>query len=663
VRIPRYTRGALSAAFPATQTAVSSGSPNVIPFLLGPKPAHITNSIGADINANAQANWPSWFELLTPEQMNNLLREIFKRREINDIAHKSRKEWLDILFALGHAERLGATAACEIAELWSKTSNKFNRADFDRSWRSFDPTRGRGVGTLIYVGERAGLDFDPWRDLANGVPAGSGSKADAGTNTFFKPVRFDATYLEPVPWLVSNMLIRGEITVLAGQGGSAKTAVMICIAVALAAARSSIGPFTICTREGGLRAAILSGEEDPNRISLLVAGACAVQGLSASERAMVRENLMVHDARESGWRLGEPRPDKREEIMPEGQGDALENLQAGFAEHQPDVLMMDTFSTLLALPTENDNSLITGLMNRLGRAARQANCAVMVLHHVPKMTRVAAAEQRGEPTLVRGGTAIVNTARIVHSLTSLPQSESALFDLNGLHPDAIRRLDPVKVNDAPMTAPSYIRLVSIQVMVSDGSRHAVRAVDFIALPHVSSGGISDAHRNLAMKAIDAGAIDDAGARVPLSPNSGGRSNKRDPVEHIAQAFMNAQQGLSENYAKTAARELLKGLLRIGCVVDEEVQVPRYKIGGAPNGTRKVRGLVTRWDLAPWVTATPVNSATALDSPPRPIGAEPNATSNTPAEMVRDALSGLSPAQPSGAPADVPDADQRTGYDA
>jgi hypothetical protein len=442
------------------------------------------------------------------------------------------------------------------------------------------------------------------------LAAAFGASATSAT-PFFLPIPLAQADLHPIPWLVPGLLIRGDITVLAGQGGGAKTALAVAMAVALAAGLRQVGPFAV-NKPAALRGAYISAEEDANRLGLLIAAACSIVALNGTERAQVQRNLVCHDAAASGWRLGEPRPGHREEIAPEAEDRALNQLAAALAG--VDLLILDTLAALLALTNENDNSAATILMRRLGRAARQANCAVMLIHHTPKMTREMAALQRGEVTLIRGGSAIVNTARVVLTITSPTAAEAGQFIMQGLQPDRVRRLEHAKLNDAAPMEPAYFALRSEPVKVHDGSEVAVRAVEFIAPPAVGAAGISDAVRSVVMKAVDAGTVDDHGHKVPLSPG-GGRDNRRDAIPNIARALMNANSGLTEPQAKALAREALKDLRdRIGCVVEQDVQMPQYKAAGQPNGTKPRRGLVARWDLAPWANAFATTATVGASEP-------------------------------------------------
>ena len=626
--IGRFTHAEIEATFPPLAVNVQAAG-----LLAGAMPAAFNGfTYRHDLIAAAQANLPRTgsFDGLPTLSQNDLLRSIAGHPAVIALADLPRADWLRYIFAFAHAAECGATEAHDLALAWSQTSARFNAAHFERDWKSYKPrSDGITVATLLEAARDAGIDLSRWLDppaattvvqpAVHQLAAHLGASAAAGAaqaSPFFAPVPHGQSNLHPVQWLVAALLLRGEITVIAGQGGSAKTALAVLFTVALAAGRPHVGPFTINTRPGGLRVAFISAEEDANRIGLLLAAASGVLRLTAAEHALVQQNLMMHDAKASGWRLGEPPPGPRDSIALEANDRGLIELTAALAQFKPDLLILDTFATLFALPSEIDNSAITILMRRLSRVARSADCAVLVLHHAPKMTRETAAAQRGEATLVRGGGAITNTARVVMTLTSLPADEAGQAVMQGLQPDQVRRFEHSKINDTAPTPAAYLKITSAQVVVSDGSRQAVRAVEFIPPPPAATASVPDSIRNLAMKTIDGGVSDEHGIRLPLSPG-GGRDNQRDAVRAIASAIVGTQPGLAEKHARAVAKEALKELERVGCVAVQDVEVPRYEADGKPHGTNKRKGLVARWDLAPWM-AVPAPSPAMPDSGAAPI---------------------------------------------
>lgn len=594
------TMAEIEAALPPDPVGAARCTSSTAALHGGPPPgvaAVFAGRVWPDMNAAAAAGLPGGFDALAPHEMNRLLSAVLTFAPIAKAADAPRAEWLSLLWALADAEQRGATEGRRLALEWSKQGRTFNQADFDRDWASFRPSR-IGVGTLVGAARKAGFDFAPWF-----YPAPTPVAAAPPPGGFMQPVPFNAADLHPVPWVMPGLLVRGDLTVLAGQGGGAKTVATVNLCVALAAGRTSWGPFKVTSRADGapMRVLIVSGEEDPGRLGLLVQAACSALGLPPAGRANVEANLMVHDARGSGWRLGEPRPREREDMAPEGEDRMRDMLRDALAAQPVDLVVLDTLAGLLALPNENDNTAVTRLLNRLARVVRDSGCAGLLVHHTPKTTREGVAAQRGEATLVRGGGAIVNSARVVWSLTGLPLAETAAFAAGGTKPGDVRRLDPVKMNDCAPPPPAFLEVVGQMVTVADKTRHSIRAVRFLPPPvPASAGGLPTTTLNIVMQAIDAGAMV-GGVRVPLSPG-GGWSNARDAVRHIAQRLRAANPGLAEAHAETVARQALKHLRdALGCVKVQDVPAAKQS-GGKPNGKGTVKGLACRWDLAPWAGA-------------------------------------------------------------
>ena len=451
------------------------------------------------------------------------------------------------------------------------------------------------------------------------VPAVSG---------FFRPVLFDTSHLTRVPWLVHGLAVAGDVSVLAAPGGGAKTVAAVDMLVCVAAGRSSWQGFRITRRPDGQphRGALITAEEALERIALLVAAACQANGLSPAEHAAVAANLVVHDARASGFRIGEPRG-RGEDVCPEAEDRACLELRTALAGMS--LVVLDTLAATFALPNENDNSAATALMRRLGAVMAATGCAAILLHHTPKMTREAAAGQRSEATAVRGAGAFVNSARIVWTITGLPAAEAGLFAIVGANVAALRRLDPVKLNDAPPPDPVFFEVTSERVRIADGSDVPVRAIRAVAQPTAATGAIPAATLNVAMRAIDAGTTIGGVPGVRLSRAATG---DRAAVPRIADALRAANPTLPETHARTAARDVLADLMgRLGCVSETDVGVPKFKGDGSLNGTDRRKGLVTQWHLAPWAAAPagPSSNASAAGAGPATPTSQPLQSPVTP----------------------------------
>ena len=209
-------------------------------------------------------------------------------------------------------------------------------------------------------------------------------------------------------------------------------------------------------------------------------------------------------------------------------------------------------AALLCLTNENDNHVATKLMRRLGKVLASTGCAGILLHHTPKLTKEAAAKQRGEMTLVRGGSAIVASVRVAWTLTGISIEEGAMFAVTGQQADAIRRLDPVKLNDMPPPDPTFLEVFGVSVTIADGSQTSVRAICFTGPPQMSSATVSTAQLNAVMHAIDNGTTLHDTPHVPLSPAKNAKHRRAD--HHIGRALQAADPSLSDGQpARALAR--------------------------------------------------------------------------------------------------------------
>src|SRR5262249_843309 len=79
-----------------------------------------------------------------------------------------REVWLEVVFAVAHAERLGCSDARKLTLEWSRRGASWStEADFETAWTSYKPKPGGiTVGSLLARAAKAGPDLSPWRDPA-----------------------------------------------------------------------------------------------------------------------------------------------------------------------------------------------------------------------------------------------------------------------------------------------------------------------------------------------------------------------------------------------------------------------------------------------------------------------------------------------------------------
>jgi hypothetical protein len=155
----------------------------------------------------------------------------------------------------------------------------------------------------------------------------------------------------PPAWLVENMLVRRELSMIAGAPKAGKSLLAITIARALATRCDVIG-----ARCPQLGRSLILGAEDP-----LHATGARVRGASDAECAAI-------DYRDChGWTL-------------EGEGfDWLESVAADY-----DLIIIDSFRRLFPGVDELSPGQTTRALGRLANLAHRAGTAILVLHHTPK---------------------------------------------------------------------------------------------------------------------------------------------------------------------------------------------------------------------------------------------------------------------------------------
>jgi hypothetical protein len=610
--VPTVTEGQitefLAAIAPIIGTADTKAgglTSNVIALPGTKAPAFLAAGL-PDLNVAAAYQGASWFEQLSPSRMNDLLMAAARSPAFAALADADYATWRDYLFAFHAAGRFGATSAAEAARAWSRsaTARYPGDAEFDRVWRSLKPGR-IGVGTLLHKLQEVGFDLSPWRaDAERQVQV-----APMLLNGFSRPISLLPTDWDMPDWIVPGLLLRGAVTVIAAAGAGSKTTLSVGLCAAMAGGRLGFGPLAIAQPPGGLRTLYVAGEESFGRISMLATSAAKAEALQRAEYRALATGFRVHDALESGFRLGAPLPDSRARSAREDTDGWLAVLRADMEAQRPDLVVIDTGPALLAVPDENDNLAVTALLRPIVRLANAYRCAVLVLLHTPKLNRDDAAARRGDASLVRGGGAWTTTPRAAWTITTVPDSEAVQFIGQVSHIDSVRRLEPAKLNDGKMPAPMFFTTVSVDLKDGHGNPVLGRAIRWLVPPAAATSNTAlDSHKRAALAVAIAGAKDTQGATVPWPAAKTGASAG---YKLIAAALQQHDPALSSRQADSLAKQLIDGFLASGVLTAEPMAIPKYKPDGKPNGTVTRTVLKAHPEKAPWwMAANPMHASTA-----------------------------------------------------
>jgi len=100
---------------------------------------------------------------------------------------------------------------------------------------------------------------------------------------------------------------------------------------------------------------------------------------------------------------------------------------------RPSLIIVDTLSRVLSGAPENDNAIMSQVINSFTNIAKAENSAVLVLHHVNKD---AALSGRGlKAQAARGASAIIDNARFGASMSVMTDDEAKIFADRELHPN------------------------------------------------------------------------------------------------------------------------------------------------------------------------------------------------------------------------------------
>lgn len=248
------------------------------------------------------------------------------------------------------------------------------------------------------------------------------------------------------PWIVPGYIMRGSVSLMAGQGSAGKSSVIKAWAIALVLGRD----FSRFHSRTPLRVMTYNVEDDLHeerrRISATLRqfGATSAQ-LRGALRIIGPENVgtLIERDPQYGYVTNTA---------------AMDELEAMLIEFQPDVLFLDPLAELHT-SEENDNTGLRAVIARFRSLAIKHNIGSVIAHHTRK-----GATTPGDPDAVRGAGAIVGAARVVYTVCSMTEDEAQQC---GVQPALRRlyfRLDSAKSNYAPLDGAEWFQRVPYELL-------------------------------------------------------------------------------------------------------------------------------------------------------------------------------------------------------
>lgn len=226
--------------------------------------------------------------------------------------------------------------------------------------------------------------------------------------TSLEPTAYDWPAIHKIPqreFFSGPAYQKGQVSLTVGPGGLGKSTLCITEAVAMA------GGFSVFGNEPlNLKVWYLSAEDDKEEMDRRIAAACEALHADRSTNLHVDcvEKGQIQIANSDGLNTG-----------------LIENLIAEIRDKKMKVVFVDPFICTHDV-SENDNSKIDKVARAWKRIAREAECAIHIVHHQAKDTK------EGSDG-ARGASALRDAARYIRTLVPVPNDAETLKRL-GLQP-------------------------------------------------------------------------------------------------------------------------------------------------------------------------------------------------------------------------------------
>ncbi len=380
------------------------------------------------------------------------------------------------------------------------------------------------------------------------------SEAPASPSEPSEPAEVDASepslvWLAPVdpaalpmrPWLVEGLLMDGQVTLLAARGGGGKS--LFTMHVALFCATG--GSWAHWSATSPVRVLMLNAEDDLDEQRRRLLSACESMG---TESAAVAERIAMLQARSLVLLARDPETGKIQRAP------LFKHLMRLLREGEFGLLVVDPLVELHAGLDENSNTDMKDLVLTLRDVARYYGIPVLAVHHTRK------GAQAGDQDGARGGSALVNAARIASTLSPMSEEEAARL-LPATHKDErwrYLRFAGAKANYAGRGSDRWLRLESVRLRNGPGGTDGDWSPGLVAWAPAAgpeSFGTWE-RREEFLKAIE----DGPGEGRRYSAAGTGRREGR------ADALLEDRFGLS----KEQARAMVRRLLEEGWLVERDV---------------------------------------------------------------------------------------------
>jgi len=327
------------------------------------------------------------------------------------------------------------------------------------------------------------------------------------------------------PWLVPGALLAGSTHILAAPGGTGKSVFTLQMALMLATgeAWARWQPKRKC------RVLVINAEDDINEQRRRIAGAKTAMGLTTDQ---LRGQIIIADNPDSIVMATTDDKRKAQVATP-----LVAQLVDVIRHHQIDVVVVDPFAETFDGDENSNGDTKWAMKIWRDQIARPTGCAVYLVHHTTKGSE----DKAGSADVIRGGGAIVNSARLAATLFVMTPGEAETMQVKPDQRFRYVRFDDAKSNNSLIGGRKWFEKVS--VMLQNGPAGDSEGGDEVgALMPWNPPGLGAYEPAVLMKllqAIEDGYVDEDGVAtdVPFGRSAAGKSKRW--VGHLMADMMSA----------------------------------------------------------------------------------------------------------------------------
>ena len=264
---------------------------------------------------------------------------------------------------------------------------------------------------------------------------------------------FAETDLKPRPWIMRNMLMRGQLTALLAHPGVGKSSLSLALTVAAARGDGDLVGFPVPKSVGPAKVVLLTVEESREELNARLWAYCKLHSI---DRASLSGRVYVQKISADGIALVRANKVTRNREITE----AYKRLAALVSKEKIDVIVFDPFVELHDAD-ENDNNAIADVIKAVRALCRHYRAAGLVVHHTRK-AGASGASTAGDMHSARGAGSFIGAVRLAYTLTYPTDDDAERYGMTAAERGRCIRLDNAKVNYGPRGAePTWYQFASV----------------------------------------------------------------------------------------------------------------------------------------------------------------------------------------------------------